>query len=176
MFETAYEEKKLLPEGEYECIIKSAFINATNSKSPTEYFSVNFVIRNDVVQKYQNKHIFHAIWRKKPEKRTKDDNRVDGFSYKQLMNLCKGAGVPKNTSFKDLDDLGKYLKGRCCLVTVGHDEWNGNTQVRVKWTNPTRYPDCKHKFPVSANTRTAQTTEPEENNYEPISSDEDLPF
>lgn len=31
-------ENNLLPEGQYECIIKSAYLNATNSQHPTEYF------------------------------------------------------------------------------------------------------------------------------------------
>lgn len=177
MFETNYEEKNNpLPEGDYECIIKAAFINATNSRTPTEYFSVRFVVRNDVPQKCQNKNIFHAIWRKKPEKQTADDQKVDGFSYKQLMNLCEGTGVPKGKSFKDLNELGEYLKGRCCIVHIVHDEWQSKKQEKVAWTNKTKYPECKHFFAVSgnvnANTDTTATKMMDVTDYE----DEDLPF
>lgn len=175
MFETNYEERNLLPEGDYECVIKAAFINATNSSHPTEYFSVRFVVRNDVAQKYQNKNIFHAVWRRKPEKQTADDKKVDGFSFKQLMNLCKGVGVPKGKSFKDLDELGEYLKGKCCLVTIGHDEWNGKIQERVKWVNETKYPDCKHVFKTSNNQNAAAVTENTTESTD-VLADEDLPF
>ena len=103
MFDVDYENESLLPEGDYECIIKCAFVTATNGNYPREYFSVRFVIRNDVPQKYQNKIIFHAFWCKNQDKQTEDDRKTGGFSYKQVMNLCKGAGVPKGKSFKDLN-------------------------------------------------------------------------
>ena len=63
-FTTNYENvgtgSGLLPEGLYECVIKSAAIDTT--KNGTEYFDVRFVIRNDIQdQKYANKYIFHSI-------------------------------------------------------------------------------------------------------------------
>ncbi len=141
-FSTNYEEENLLPEGDYECIILAAFVNSTPGGAL--YFSVRLAVRNDVPQKYRNRNIFHAIWQRRPEKQTEDDKKIDGFSYKQLMNLSQAAGIPKGKSYETLDDLGHDLKGRCVRVTVGHDEWNGQTNVRVKWSNKTKFPDCKH--------------------------------
>lgn len=173
-FTTNYENKNLLPEGEYECIIAGAFLNATNSKRPTEYFSVRFVVRNDVAQKYQNKNIFHAIWRRKPENRTKDDEAVDGFSYKQLMSLSRAAGLPNGKSYDSLNDLGADLKGKCVLVTIEHTEYNGETRESVKWTNETKYPNCQHIF-KNAVTQTNTRTAPEGLD-DIIDDDDDLPF
>ena len=173
MFTTDYEEQGLLPEGDYECIIKDAFVTATNGYSPREYFSVRFVIRNDVYQPHPNKMIFHAIWWRNEDKQTEDDRKIGGFSYKQIMNLCKGVGVPKGKSFKDLNELGEFITGKCCLVHVVHDTWQGKTQERVAWTNETKYPDCKHKFPVKNEvqpTSAAAVTEIK------TPTDEDLPF
>ena len=61
MFDVNYETESLLSEGDYECIVKGAFVTATNGYSPREYFSVRFVIRNDVYQPHPNKMIFHTI-------------------------------------------------------------------------------------------------------------------
>lgn len=171
-FQTNYENNNsIIPEGEYECMIAGAFLNATNSKRPTEYFSVRFVVRNDVAQKYQNKNIFHAIWRKKPENRTKEDEAVDGFSYKQLMSLSRAAGLPNGKSYESLSELGADLKGKCVLVTVEHTEYQGKTRESVKWTNPTKHPDCHHVFKTKetevSRTDTAAAT---------VTTDDDLPF
>ena len=119
-FSTAYESRELIPEGEYECIILSAFLNAT--QSGTQYFSVRMVVRNDVPQSYKNKNIYHAIWQRKPDKQTAQDKMVDGFSFRQLMNLCRAAGIAKGRSYETLDELGRDLKGKCIRVTIGHDE------------------------------------------------------
>ena len=171
MFQTNYETKSILPEGEYECIIAGAYLAAT--RGGTEYFSVRFVIRNDVAQKYQNKNIFHAIWRRKPEKRTKDDDQVDGFSFKQIMNLAEAAGLPKGKSYHDLNELGADMKGKCVLVTIEHDEYNGETQEKVKWTNRTRYPECHH---VMKTKKDIQTPQPDPEASIDITADDDLPF
>ena len=53
----------LLPEGKYECIIKSAFVNVTSGG--TVYYSVQLIIRNDVPGKYHDRRIYHKIWMKK---------------------------------------------------------------------------------------------------------------
>ena len=170
MFTTDYENESLLPEGDYECIVKGAFVTATNGNYPKEYFSVRLVIRNDVPQSYKNKIIFHAIWRKNPDKQTEDDKKIGGYSYKQIMNLCKGVGVPKGKSFKDLNELGELITGKCCLVHIVHDTWQGKTNERVAWTNETKYPNCTHTFPAKNEPPTSTAVVTDE------TSDEDLPF
>ena len=145
MFETNYSnnnaEYTILPPGKYECMIHKAF---TNSKGRAIYFQVILIVRNDVTQQCQNRRIFHAIWQKKPENQTADDKKVDGFSYKQLMNLCESAGLPSGKKYADIDALGIDLIGKPVLVDIVNDEWNGKKQEKVKWTYVSKFPDCKH--------------------------------
>lgn len=167
-FSTNYEADNI-PEGNYECIIKQAGVTAT--PGGTLYFSVRFVVRNDVQQKYQNRNIFHTIWQKKPEKQTEEDKSVDGFSYKQLMNLCQYAGLPSGKSYDSLNDLGEDLKGKCVLINVKYQEWNGKTNTNI-WCSNTKKTDCKHidKSPNQTPVNTTATVD------EPVDSDDDLPF
>ena len=167
-FSTNYEADNI-PEGNYECIIKQAGVTAT--PGGTLYFSVRFVVRNDVQQKYQNRSIFHTIWQKKPEKQTEEDKSVEGFSYKQLMNLCQYAGLPSGKSYDSLNDLGEDLKGKCVLINVKYQEWNGKPTTNI-WCSNTKNPDCKHidKSPNQTPVNTTATVD------EPVDSDEDLPF
>lgn len=145
MFETDYSnnssEFSILPPGKYECMIHKAF---TNAKGRTIYFQVILIVRNDVAQQYQNHRIFHAIWQKKPENQTADDKKVDGFSYKQLMNLCQSAGLPSGKKYADIDALGMDLVGKPVIVDIVNDEWNGKKQEKVKWMYASKFPDCQH--------------------------------
>lgn len=176
MFEINYEEStnQLMPEGEYECVILSAYVNST--KSGKLYFSVRFAVRNDVPQKYKNKNIFHAIWQRKPEKQTADDKKVDGYSYKQLMSLCEAAGLPKGKSYESLNALGKDLEKKCVLVTIEHDSYNGETREKVQWTNKTNYPECKHVFKNTANSPLPPLISVDNSELNSEDDDGDLPF
>ena len=144
-FETDYSnnntEYTILPPGKYECMIHKAF---TYAKGRAIYFQVILIVRNDVAQQCQNRRIFHAIWQKKPENQTADDKKTDGFSYKQLMNLCESAGLPSGKKYADIDALGMDLVGKPVLVDVVNDEWNGKKQEKVKWMYASKFPDCQH--------------------------------
>ena len=76
---------ELLPVGKYECIVKDAVPAVT--KNGTPYLDIRFVIRNDVPQKYQNKYIFHSIWKKK----TSLNSPESSFSYmpNSETTLCR---------------------------------------------------------------------------------------
>ena len=161
--------------GDYECIILHAGLSATQAGSI--YFSVRFAVRNDVPQKYQNRNIFHAIWERKPENQTEDDKKVEGFSYKQIMNLCEHCGLPSGKSYEGLNELGEDLRGRCTLVTVEHNEWNGKKSVRVKWCNDTKYPECRHKDPLEHSSKTQTASAADNGSSDYIDTDDgDLPF
>ena len=143
-FETDYSNNTkydLLPPGKYECMIHKAF---TNARGRALYFQVILIVRNDVAQQYQNRRIFHAIWQKKPENQTADDKKVDGFSYKQLMNLCQSARLPSGKKYDDIDALGADLIGKTVVADIVHDEWNGKINDKVKWMYASRFPDCQH--------------------------------
>ena len=194
-FTTNYDDvgtgSDLLPEGLYECVVKSASLNATQNGTP--YFDVRFVIRNDVSQKYQNKYIFHSIWKKKTP--SEADMRLDGYSFLQIMALAKAAKIPAGKNYANLDEMGKDIEGKPVLVEVYHDTYNGSTNVRVKYVNESKYPDCKHIFkevaPAANNQTYAQkpqqsfasaavppapTMSNDLSDFEEVISDGDLPF
>lgn len=192
-FTTNYDDagtgSELLPEGLYECVVKSASVNSTQNGTP--YFDVRFVIRNDVSQKYQNKYIFHSIWKRKTP--SEADMQLDGYSFKQIMALAKAAKIPAGKNYANLDEMGKDIEGKPVLVEVYHDTYNGNTKARVKYVNESKYPDCKHVFKeASSNNQTyaqrpqqsfastavpaAPTINNDLNDFEEIISDGDLPF
>ena len=164
----------LLPEGKYECIIKSAFVNATSGG--TVYYSVQLIIRNDVPGKYHDRRIYHRIWMKKEINQTEDDKKIGGFSYKQIMNLCRAAGLENGKSYESLDDLGKDLEGKCVLVTIGISEYNGSERNEVKWINSTKYPDCKHRVKETEPQNNSAQSTANEAEYIEMPDDGDLPF
>ncbi|MBQ1777864.1 MAG: DUF669 domain-containing protein [Acutalibacteraceae bacterium] len=171
MFETNYSNiggGETLPEGKYECVIQKAFVNA---KGRTLFFQVTLIVRNDVPQAYQNRRIFHAIWQKKAENQTADDKKTDGYSFKQLMNLCESAGLPGGKSYRDLNELGSDLVGRAVQVDIVHDEWNGKISEKVKWCYRTNYPDCRHVLPQEA-----APAQADGGTAAVVTADDDLPF
>lgn len=123
----------LVAPGSYECRIVEAFTNATSGG--TLFFSVRMAIRDDVEQPHKGRIIFHRIYRKKEP--TAEDMTVDGYSFKQLMSLCRAAQLPNGKSYASLDDLGNDLAGRDLKVTVEHEfnDYRGEKEVRVKWLN-----------------------------------------
>lgn len=193
-FSTNYDDigsgNELLPEGKYECIVKDAFLSVT--KKGTPYIDIRFVIRNDVNQKYQNRYIFHSIWKKKEP--SEQDKQVDNYSFKQLMSLANAVRLPSGKNYASIDDLCKDFVGKCANVELEHQEDNdGKTRERVKYCNQTTYTECKHVFktaaPVDNNTfqKTKQDAfaqpstaqQPKIDNledFEEVIGDNDLPF
>lgn len=182
----------LIPEGEYECVVKTAALNRTSQGKP--YFDVRLVIRNDVSQKFANRYIFHSIWKKKEP--SDADMQVEGFSFAQIMALAKAAQLPAGKSYAGIDEMGKDLIGKPVRVTIEHSNYNDKTNERVKYVNETKYPDCKHVFKESAPAANNQTyaQRPQQqfasavvptaptaqtadlSDFEEVISDSDLPF
>lgn len=191
-FSTNYDDlgSSLLPEGKYECIVKDAFPSET--KKGTPYLDIRLVIRNDVEQKYQNKYIFHSIWKIKEP--SEQDKQVDCYSFKQLMSLANAAGLPSGKSYASVEELCKDFVGKCVNAETEHDEYDGKTNVRVKYCNKTEYPECKHVFkeaPAAADSNTYQKPKQDAfaqpatvrtpsdinlDDFEEIIGDGDLPF
>jgi len=136
----------LIPEGEYECVVRTAALNSTGKGTP--YFDVRLVIRNDVSQKFSNRYIFHSLWKKKEP--SEADMQVDGFSFAQIMALAKAAQLPAGKSYPGLNEMGKDLIGKPVRVTIEHNTYKEKTSERVKYVNETKYPDCKHVYKEAA--------------------------
>lgn len=158
-------QTKLIPEGEYEVVIKSAYEDISNGG--TVFFNVPLIVRNDVEQPYQDAYIWHKLWKKKDP--TPEDLACDGYSYKQIQGLSKAAELPNGKNYATLTEWGEDLKGLPIRVVVEHDTYNGKTNARVKYLNETNHAPCNHVY---------KNTESQANNYaaaDPLSNDE-LPF
>ena len=185
-FSTDYEDVNdfdLIPKGEYEVII-TKIEERTTQKGAT---GLNFtlVIRNDVEQNCKNRCIFHTLWKRKEP--TKKDMQVQGYSFKQVMQLAKAVGLPSGKSYETVYNLCDELGGRVMRVTVGHKEYNGRTNEEVKYMNETKFPENKHTFKTAVTSDTVAQKAPETfansgtsyggmDDYEDILSDGDVPF
>ena len=184
MFSTNYDEigngSELLPEGRYEAVIKAAQLNTTTNDTP--YIDVRMVIRNDVEQKYQNKYIFHSLWKKREP--SPQDLSVDGYSFKQLMSLAKAAKLPSGTNYRPIEELCADFVGKCVIAEIEHKpDKNEQLRERVKFCYESEHPNCKHVFqeaaPQKSNDVVAQPATAQGagfSDFEEVVTDNDVPF
>lgn len=130
----------LLPEGEYEVIIKNAFLSKTANGA--ECISLRLTVRNDCGQKYENYMIFDNLYKRREP--TPADMAVDGYSAKQIQTLSKSAGLPDGKNYSGIDEWVKDLVGKLLRVTIKHEDYNGKKNARVQWRNETKRPNCTH--------------------------------
>lgn len=185
-FNTNYEEVQdfdLIPKGEYEVIITK--IEERTTQNGATGLNFTLVIRNDVEQKYQNRCIFHTLWKRREP--TQADLSVNGYGFKQIMQLAKAVRLPSGKSYETVYSLCDELGGKIMRVTVGHREYNGRTYEEVRYMNETQFPECKHTFKTAVTSDTVAERPAETfansntsyggmNDYEEILSDGDVPF
>lgn len=181
----ATQSNSLKPEGDYECLIaKAEERDYTNSKGEEKTcLNISFIIRNDVEQGYKNGHIFHTLWKRREP--AENDMQVNGYSYGQIMALGKAAGLPDGKEYDSLEQFCGELVNKPLRVTIKHEEYNGKTQERVSWRNPTKYPTVKH-IPKQTTTNTATayaqpqqsyaSAQPANQGFVDMPIDDDLPF
>ena len=185
-FSTNYEDVQdfdLIPKGEYEVIITKIEERTT----PNGATGLNFAltIRNDVEQNCKNRCIFHTLWKRREP--TQADMQVQGYSFKQIMQLAKSVRLPSGKSYETVYSLCDELSGKIMRVTVGHREYNGRTYEDVKFMNESQFPECKHTFKTAVTSDTVAQRPAETfansgtysgnvDDYEEILSDGDLPF
>lgn len=174
----------LIPEGEYECIIKYAGEDAT--RGGTVYMGVTMVVRNDVDQPCKNKYIWHHIWQKK--EKSPADLACSGYSSKQINAVSKSAKLPNGKTYDTLSDWADELKNKVVRVTVEHETYQGRTNAKVKWVNESKFPQCKHHWKTEQETAQAADVKSEAGTPAPVPSsgdtgdfrelpdDDDLPF
>lgn len=137
----------LKPEGVYECIITA--IEERTTKKGSVGLNFTLVIRNDVQgQKYGNSCLFHTIWKK--HEPNENDMQVEGYNFAQLMAMGKAAKLPDGKEYDSLKAYCTDLLNKCIRVNLTHKEWNGKERECIDFVNPTKYPECKHKFKSSA--------------------------
>lgn len=160
------EANDLLPEGEYECIIRQVALDVT--RGGTEYIDIPLIIRNDVERNPRRGGIiFHKLWRRKEP--TAADKACNGFSAKQIQSLSKAAGLPNGKSYPDMEEWMADLAGRLVRATVYHEEYKGVEQAKVSWVNQTREPICKHVYNGAA-------PAPDGPELQEMDNEEDVPF
>jgi len=142
------------PEGDYECIITA--VEEKTTKNGKTKLGVQMVIRNDIAgQKYGNAMLFYDIWKRREP--TQIDMQVGGYGFSQVMSLGKAAGLPDGKDYASLKEYCEDLLNKCVIAHLEHEDYNGNTQERVKRLNPTKYPDCKHVFKKKESFSSGQT-------------------
>jgi hypothetical protein len=147
-FSTNYSEVNsfdLIPAGDYEVIIKK--IEERTSQNGSTGLGMTLVIRNDVKQKCKNRYLFHTLWKR--HEPTQADMQVQGYSYKQIMQLAKAAKLPSGKAYETVDDLCADLINRVIKVNVIHETYNGKTNEKVRYMNESAHPECKHVYKQS---------------------------
>lgn len=187
-FGTNYDEVKdeeygLIPEGTYEVVIRN--IEEKTTKNGATGLNVSTVIRNDVEQNCKNRFIFTTYWKRREP--TDVDKQVQGYSFNQIMRLAKSANIPSGKSYETVLDLCKDLIGRTLRLTIEHEEYNGKERENVKYTNASKFPDCKHIFKEKSDSSStsSQSSQPKPsgipdnidiNGFETILGSDDIPF
>jgi len=178
-YDEATEGSDLIPEGEYECIIKYAGEDAT--RGGTVYMGVTLVVRNDVDQQCKNKFIWHKIWQKKEP--SPADMQCGGYSSKQINAVSKSANLPNGKKYESLSDWADELKNKIVRVTVEHETYQGKTSAKVKWVNESKAPNCVHRWKnadvdVSGDDEAPAYASGDSGEFEeiPTPTDDDLPF
>lgn len=113
----------LMAEGEYECYVKSCGFTETKSGNPCIKF--DFVVRSDVPQQYQNKHIFKNFY---------PDHATGQYPNDKIGRYANALGIAKDTEF-ELDDL----IGRSCIVRISHFKGDdGQTRECIFYLAPSK--------------------------------------
>lgn len=141
-YENINDDFDILPEGEYEVIIRN--VEERTTKNGATGLNLSLVVRNDVEQKFKDRYIFYTMWKRREP--TDADKQVQGYSFAQIMRVAKSAKLPNGKTYETILDMCKDLIGKTLKVTLEHREWEGKKQENVKYVNGSDYPDCKHVF------------------------------
>lgn len=188
-FSTDYTENNsydLIPEGEYEVIIRNA--EERNANSGSLFLSLSLVIRNDVQQGCQNRYVFENMHKKKEPSQA--DMQVQGYSFKRLMQIAQAAALPSGKAYETVQDLCKDLLHKVVKITLYHHTYNGKTNERVKYFNASSFPQCHHIFTSAQMTNSEMPAKKPEpafaasaasqigslDDFEEIISNEEVPF
>jgi len=163
-YEKASSGDGIMPDGDYEVIIKQALEDV--SKSGTQYINIPLIVRNDVEQQYKNAYIWHMVWKVKEPKEA--DKSSDGYSSWGIQTLSKAAGLPNGKKYKNLQEWCEDLKGKLLRVTVKNEPYNGNPQIKVKSMAVSKFPTCNHVYKTAVTGGTAMR--------EPGEEPDELPF
>ena len=153
-----------IPEGKYEVVIKT--VDFENTKNGTDYIGVVMVVRNDIEQKYKNRKIFYQLWKRKEP--SEADKVFGGYGCAEIQALSKAAGLENGKNYDSFDDWFISLEGKSLKVNIRHEEYNGNTNARVRGVEVSGFPYCNHIWPDGV-------ANPDIG-FEEVSTEDPLPF
>lgn len=160
------QERTLIEPGEYELVILEVVKRIT--QGGTEYVSVHCVVRNDVEQKYQNKHTFDSLYL--------SENALPYTERK--INLIDKVLEMAEATYESYDAWGQAVRGKPIRAKVTHSKAQNGYDPREQFSYmATRFPDLRHVFQAPAGTATTTVSRGETmpGGFTPVSDDE-LPF
>ncbi len=110
-FKSVQNNGGMMAEGDYEVYVKKCEEGETYSSTECIFF--DFVVRADVEQPYQNKHIFKKFYK----------NEAGQYPSDKIGKYANALGIPEGQDF-ELNDL----IGRNCIVHISH--FIGNDGVK----------------------------------------------
>ena len=164
-FDDVFEGAKNIPDGDYEILINQCAENVTPNGA--EYIQFDLIVRNDVAQDYQNKYIFHKVWKEK---------KTGKYNMKTFNTIGKACQLQNGKTYKDFQDLLEDFVHKTARVTVRNEEseYNGKTYTNsnVYWNQTNFTGKLNHQFKKSDDNKTFN--ELMTGNIE--ISDDELPF
>lgn len=149
-FKSVKNDGGLMKEGDYEVYLKACGYSV--SKNGNECIKFDFVVREDVEQEYQKKHIFKNFWP------ARDTGEYDADKIGKYANAL---GIEPETDF-ELEDL----IGRNCILHIGpYEKEDGTTIDCIRWLKPSKAESFVTAAPASP-----------EDFKQLDESDDDLPF
>lgn len=122
-FKSVENDNGLMAQGDYEVYVKSAQETETKMGNPCIKF--DFVVRSDVEQPYQNKHIFKNFY---------PDRQTNAYPAEKIGKYANSLGIEKGQEF-ELEDL----VGRNCILHISHYTGNdGVTRECIFYTAPSK--------------------------------------
>ena len=154
-YDEAYEDNGLIAEGIYEVIV--AKCEERETKAGTVRIGLQLTVRNDVDQRCKNKVIFENVWKAKA---------TGEYNMRQINTIGKALKIANGKKYNGLNELLKDFEGKTAKVTIKHEEYNGNTNARVKNWDNSKFSTCNHVWKVKEDDFVAADTMQED----------DLPF
>lgn len=149
-FKSVKNDGGLMKEDDYEAYLKTCGYATT--KNGNECIRFNFVIREDVKQAYQKKHILKNFW---------PDRNTGKYDADKIGKYANALGVEPGTDF-ELEDLA----GRNCILHIGpYERKDGTTIDCIYYLKPSKAESFVTAAPASS-----------EDFQQLDESDDELPF
>lgn len=165
MFKTDY-SKKLVEKGSYEVqIIEAELLQA---ETGTKYMQLALKVREDVEQLSQGEVVYEKLWQ----------NKTTGeYNQRRFNSICKSAGIPEGTTFKNENDFLNTVKGKILIanIDVVFDDFRSENVNTVLYYNSSEIPfkTVGGTAPATKTTVTVEATEPK---VETSSEEDDFPW